>query len=355
MVFYPLHVTGIHKDTRNAVVVTLKPEDGNQETFKYLAGQYLTFRKKFDGQELRRTYSICSSANDQELRVGIKEVDGGWFSSWANSELAVGDVIEAMPPKGRFHSELEPEKSKNYLMFAVGSGITPILSLTKTILETEPNSKIILTYVNRSFNTIMFREELSDLKDRFMTRLSILHILKTDAGDISVLNGRLDGDKLDQLFKKWMAPNATDLAFICGPKELLFLISDKLQEYGLEKDKIKFELFASAAPMKPRSEVSSSTTKKSVKATVIIDGHSRSFEMSRSGETVLEAALEADIELPFSCKGGVCSTCCATVMRGAVEMRANYALEDYDVERGRVLTCQASPITDEVVISFDEH
>ena len=353
--FYPVRVKDIHKDTRNAVIVTLRPEDGDKEAFKYLAGQYLTFRKEFESQQLRRTYSICSSVNDEEIRVSIKKVDGGWFSSWANSELTIGDIIETMPPQGRFCTPLAPEQSKNYLMFAVGSGITPILSLTKTILETEIDSKIILTYVNRSFNTIMFREELSDLKDRFMTRLSILHILKTDAGDIDILNGRLDSDKLDDLFKKWIAPAAADLAFICGPKELLFLISDKLQEYGLDKDKIKFELFASSAPIKRRSEVSEAITKKNVKATVIIDGHSRSFEMSRSGETILEAALEENIELPFSCKGGVCSTCCAKVISGAVEMRANYALEDYDVERGRVLTCQALPLTDEVVISFDEH
>lgn len=355
MNFYPLRVTEIRKDIRDAVIVTLQPKDDDLEHFDYIPGQYLTFKKTFEGEELRRSYSICSSANDNVLRVGIKKVHGGWFSGWANSELAVGDVIETMRPQGKFYGVIEPKKRKNYLMFAVGSGITPILGLTKTILESEPDSKVILTYVNRSFNTIMFREELSDLKDRFLTRFSVLHILKTDAGDIDILNGRMDGNKLDQLFKKWMAPVAADAAFICGPKELLFLISDKLQAHGMPKENIKFELFASAPPTKSRPKTAGKTSKKDVKATVIIDGQTRTFEMSRSGETFLEAALEANIELPFSCKGGVCSTCCAKVIRGEVEMQTNYALEDYEVERGLALTCQAIPLTDELTISFDEH
>lgn len=355
MKFYPLRVTEIRKDIRDAVIVTLKPTDDNLKHFAYIPGQYLTFKKTFEGEELRRSYSICSSTNDNTLRVGIKKVDGGWFSRWANEELAVGDILETMSPKGKFYDLIEPEKSKNYLMFAVGSGITPILSLAKTILEAEPESKIILTYVNRSFNTIMFREELSDLKDRFLTRFSVLHILKNDAGDIDLLNGRMDGDKLDQLFKRWMAPSAADKAFICGPRELLFLISDKLQAHGMSKDKIKIELFASAPPKKSRPKLEGMDDKKDIKATVILDGQTRIFEMSRTGETILEAALEANIELPFSCKGGVCSTCCAKVIKGKVEMQTNYALEDYEVERGLALTCQAIPLTDEITVTFDEH
>lgn len=355
MKFYPLRVTEIHKDIRDAVILTLKPDDQHLKHFNYIPGQYLTFKKTFEGEELRRSYSICSSANDNELRVGIKKVDGGWFSRWANEELSVGDVLEAMSPKGKFYDILEPESHKNYLLFAVGSGITPIYALAKTILESEPNSKIILTYVNRSFNTIMFREDLSDLKDRFLTRFSVLHILKNDAGDIDILNGRMDGNKLDQLFKRWMAPAAADKAFICGPRELLFLISDKLQEHGMPKDRIKIELFASAPPKKSRPKLEGNAAKKDVKATVIIDGQTRIFEMTRSGETVLDAALEANIELPFSCKGGVCSTCCAKVIKGRVEMQTNYALEDYEVERGMALTCQAIPLTDEITVSFDEH
>ena len=355
MKFYPLRVTQIGRDTRDSVIVTLQPSDADVEHFKYSPGQYLTFKKTFGGEALRRSYSICSSANDNKLRIGIKKVDGGWFSRWANEELSVGEVLYALPPRGKFLSAIEPEIPKNYFMFAVGSGITPILSLTKTILESEPDAKVILTYVNRSFNTIMFRDELSDLKDRFLTRLSILHILKSDAGDMDMLNGRVDGDKLDQLFTRWMSPRAAHRAFICGPRELLFLISDKLREHGMAKDKIKIELFASAPPKKARPKTADTSTRKDVKARVIIDGQTRIFEMAGSGETVLEAAQQADIELPFSCKGGVCSTCCAKVLRGKVEMRSNYALEDYEVERGLALTCQAMPLTDEITLSFDEH
>lgn len=355
MKFYPLRVTELRKDTRDTVIVTLKADEADAEHFDYIPGQYLTFKKTFDGEELRRSYSICSSANDKSLRVGIKKVADGWFSGWANEELAVGDIIEAMPPKGKFFDIIEPEKSKNYLMFAVGSGITPILALAKTILESEPTSKIILTYVNRSFNTIMFREELSELKDRFLTRFSVLHILKNDAGDMDLLNGRVDGEKLDQLFTKWMAPKAADKAFICGPRELLFLIVDRLKAHGMTKEKIKIELFASAPPKKSKPKLEGDAVKKEVKATVIIDGQTRKFDMARRGETILDAALAADIELPFSCKGGVCSTCCAKVIKGEVEMRTNYALEDYEVERGLALTCQSIPLTDEITVSFDEH
>jgi len=342
--FYPLRVTKIHKDIREAVIVTLEPKSDDLKHFEYFPGQYLTFKKTFEGEELRRSYSICSSANDSALRVGIKKVDGGWFSNWANDELAVGDIIETMPPKGKFYDAVEPEKAKNYLMFAVGSGITPILSLAKTILESEP-----------SFNTIMFRDELSDLKDSFLTRFSILHILKNDAGDIDILNGRVDSEKLDQIFKRWMSPVAADRAFICGPKELLFLIAERLQAHGMTKDKIKIELFASNPPKISKPKLQESDIKKDVKATVIIDGQTRVFDMAKIGETILEAAQKANIELPFSCKGGVCSTCSAKVIKGKVEMRTNYALEDYEVERGLALTCQAMPLTDEVTLTFDEH
>ena len=355
MKFYPLRVTDVRKDIRDAVIVTLQADAADKAHFDYIPGQYLTFKKTFDGEELRRSYSICSSADDKLLRVGIKKVKGGWFSGWANEELAVGDVLDTLPPQGKFHDVIEPDVGKNYLMFAVGSGITPILALTKTILESEPKSKVILTYVNRSFNTIMFREELSDLKDRFLTRFSILHALKNDAGGIDMLNGRVDADKLDQLFTTWMSPVDADKAFICGPRELLFLIVDRLKAHGMPKEKIKIELFASAPPKKSKPKTEGVDVKKDVKATVIIDGQSRQFEMARTGESFLEAALAANIELPFSCKGGVCSTCCGKVIKGKVEMQTNYALEDYEVERGLALTCQAMPLSDDITISFDEH
>lgn len=353
--FYPLSVTDIRQETRDSVVVTLMPRVQDADKFSYIQGQYLTFEREFEGEALRRSYSICASAGDAQLRVGIKKVDGGWFSTWANDDLKVGDTLMSMPPQGRFYSPLEPKRAKNYLLFAVGSGITPILSLAKTILEEEPDAKIILTYVNRAFNTIMFREALSDLKDRFMTRFSVLHILKHDAGDIDMLSGRLDAGKLDQLFTRWIAPKAADIAFICGPKELMFLISERLQDHGLHKDKIKFELFASAPPKKARAKSQMGSDKKDVNVTIIRDGQTRIFEMAKNGESLLDAALESDVDLPFSCKAGVCSTCICKVTSGKVEMQNNYALEDYEVERGLALSCQSLPLTDHITISFDEH
>jgi len=353
--FFPLEVTDIRPETREAVVVTLKARPEDVAKFTYEQGQYLTFKKTFEGEELRRSYSICASVNDNELRVGIKKVNGGWFSTWANEELAVGDVLETMPPMGNFNTALSKDKPKNYLLFAVGSGITPILSLAKTILEAEPASRIILTYFNRSFNTIMFREALSDLKDRFITRFSVLHMLKHDAGDIDLLTGRIDADKCDQLFTRWMSPEHTDTAFICGPKEVMFMISDRLQVHGMDKDKIKFELFASAPPKKARAKAEIDADKNDVVVTLIQDGQSRRLEMSRhSGQSVLDAALAANIELPYACQAGVCSTCMCQVKSGEVEMQSNYALEDYEVQRGVVLSCQSIPLTKELTLSFDE-
>lgn len=352
---YPLTVTNIVKETRHAVVVTLVPRPEDVSHFAYKQGQYLTFEREFEGEALRRSYSICAGLRENQLKVGIKKVDDGWFSSWANEELKVGDVLPSMPPQGRFFTPLEPERAKNYLLFAAGSGITPILSLARTILEEEPQAKIILIYMNRSFNTIMFREALSDLKDRFMTRFSVLHILEHDAGDIDMLSGRVDAEKLDNLFTQWMSPKATDTAFICGPKPLMFLISERLQAHGMAKENVKFELFASTPPKKARAKTTSSQDKKDVRVTVIRDGQTRIFDMARNGETLLEAGAQEGVDMPFSCKAGVCSTCICKVTTGNVEMMSNYALEDYEVERGLTLACQALPLSDEITLTYDEH
>ncbi|MEM9386477.1 MAG: 2Fe-2S iron-sulfur cluster-binding protein [Pseudomonadota bacterium] len=351
--FYPLTVTDVQRDTRDAVVVTLTPDEHDAQHFAYSPGQYLTLRKTFDGNELRRSYSICASAKDKALRVGIKRVRGGWFSSWANESLAPGERIEAMPPAGRFCAPLDATEARNYLLFAIGSGITPILSVAKSILETEPHSRIILTYANRAFNTIMFREALSDLKDLYLDRLTVLHVLKNDAGDIDLLNGRIDADKLDALFRQWMDPRAADLAYICGPQPLMEVITERLEAAGMERSRIRFELFASTPAKRPMPVADEDAEAHRVKASVILDGQTRSFPMRR-GETFLDAALKADVELPFSCRGGVCSTCCARVVTGEVEMQTNYALEDYEVDRGLVLTCQALALSDELTISFDD-
>lgn len=353
--FIPLTVTDIKAETRNAVVITLDPPLEYKNHFKFTQGQYLTFRKTFSGEEVRRSYSICSGINDDQLRVAIKKVAGGWFSNWANAELKIGNKMDALPPNGRFFAPLEPEKSKRYLVFAIGSGITPILSLCKTILELEPQSEITLVYGNRSVNTIMFKSELSDLKSRFLQRFILLNVLAQGNGDVDILSGRIDNQKCDRLFATWIDIQSFDLAFICGPQEMMLSTSAKLQEYGLDKECIKFELFNSTLPTKMRPVPDASGINENrVKATIILDGISRHIDMPKTGMSVLEAAKQNDIDVPYSCQAGLCTTCSAKLMQGKVEMLANYGLEDYEVRRNLVLTCQSYPISDEIVINYDE-
>lgn len=351
--FHPLLVTDIHHTIRDAVVLTLKPE--NPEAFAFTQGQYLTFKQDFDGTELRRNYSICAGLDDGELKVGIKRVDGGAFSTYANTELKVGDTLHAMPPQGKFFTAIEPEVAKNYLGFAGGSGITPVLSILKTVLKREPNSTFTLVYANRAVNTIMFREELEDLKNHYMGRLTIIHILESGQ-DMELFEGRIDQAKCDALFKHWIQIDNIDTSFICGPEPMMLAIAEALKTNGLSEEQIKFELFSESQQgrlakqeMAKRSEGQSGT-----EITVIIDGARRSFTMQK-GQSVLEAALENGQEAPFSCKAGVCSTCMGKVLEGEVEMISNHALEDYEVERGYVLTCQSYPLSDTLTIDYDTH
>ena len=351
--FLPVKVTDIHHTIRDAVVLTLEPE--NPEAFDFKQGQYLTFKQDFEGTELRRNYSICAGLDDGKLQVGIKKVDGGAFSTFANTQLKVGDTLHAMPPQGKFFTEIEPNKAKNYLGFAGGSGITPVLSILKTVLKREPKSTFTLVYANRAVNTIMFREELEDLKNRYMGRLTIIHMLESGQ-DIDLFTGRVDQSKCDELFKRWIDVSSTDTAFICGPEPMMLAIAESLEKHGLKKDQIKFELFSeSQQGQLAKQEIAKrSAGQKGTEVTVIIDGAQRTFEMSKS-QSVLDAALENGQDAPFACKAGVCSTCMCKVLEGEVEMLSNHALEDYEVENGYVLSCQSYPLTDKLVIDYDTH
>lgn len=351
--FHPLTVTDIHHTIRDAVVLTLKPED--PDAFAFTQGQYLTFKQDFDGTELRRNYSICAGLDDGELKVGIKRVDGGAFSTYANTELKVGDVLHAMPPQGKFFTPIEPEVAKNYLGFAGGSGITPVLSILKTVLKREPKSTFTLVYANRAVNTIMFREELEDLKNHYMGRLTVIHILESGQ-DMELFEGRVDQDKCNALFKHWIQIDTIDTAFICGPEPMMLAIAEALKTNGLTDEQIKFELFSESQQgrLAKQEMAKRSEGQKGTEITVIIDGARRSFTMQK-GQSVLEAALENGQEAPFSCKAGVCSTCMGKVLEGEVEMISNHALEDYEVERGYVLTCQSYPLSDKLTIDYDTH
>lgn len=354
--FFTLTVTDIKRETREAVVVSLKPATDHSTQFTFIQGQYLTFRRTFDGEELRRSYSICAGRDEGVLRVGIKRVDGGCFSTWANEELKVGDTLEAMPPTGAFYTELDANSKKHYLMFAAGSGITPVLSLIKTTLLIEPHSRITLVYANRSTRSIMFREELDDIKNLHMQRFGIVHVLGTEAQDIDLFSGRIDAEKCQRLFSSWIDIASVDMTFICGPEAMMLTVAQALRDHGLTDEQIKFELFASSQPGRARQQRVSKNQAAATavcQASITLDGTTREVSMAKAGESVLEAALNANLDAPYACKAGVCSTCRAVVLEGEVEMEKNHALEDYEVNNGYVLTCQCYPVSDTVVISYD--
>ncbi|MDR6902484.1 1,2-phenylacetyl-CoA epoxidase subunit PaaE [Rhizobium miluonense] len=355
--FHPLTVTDVRRETRDAVVVTLAPAEEDRAVFDFTQGQYLTFRRKFDDEELRRSYSICAGKDEGVLKVGVKRVDGGCFSTWINENLKAGDMLEAMPPMGAFFTAIEPDTAKHYLGFAGGSGITPVLSIIKTLLVREPRSVFTLVYANRQISSIMFREELEDLKNLYLGRLSVLHILESEAQETDLFTGRIDAEKCKALFKSWIDIKSVATAFICGPEPMMLAIAAALREHGMRDDQIKFELFASAQPGRARRKVESSAAadhETSCEATVTLDGATRIFKFPKHGQCLLDAALENAMDVPYACKAGVCSTCRAKVLEGEVEMEVNHALEDYEVRQGYVLTCQCYPLTDRIVVSYDQ-
>lgn len=354
--FLPLDVVEVKKDTRDAVVVTLRPRPEDAERFAFIQGQYLTFRREFDGEELRRSYSICAGLDEGLLKVGIKRVDGGAFSTWANENLAPGAVLEAMPPMGNFHTALDAGAGRHYLGFAGGSGITPVLSILKTVLAREPKSRFTLVYANRQINSIMFREDLEDLKNSYLGRLSVVHVLEAEGQEIDLFTGRVDAEKMSALFTHWVDAASVDTAFICGPEPMMLTIAASLKEHGLTDAQIKFELFASGQPGRAKKKAASTVADsgEACEATVTLDGATRTFRMPKSGESLLDAALGANLDAPYACKAGVCSTCRAKVLEGEMEMMTNHALEDYEVNQGYVLTCQCYPLSDRVVVSYDQ-
>lgn len=352
--FHSLRVASVRPETRDAVVVTFEVPDETRERFRYTPGQHLTLRTVHEGEELRRSYSICASAGEQQLRVAIKRVHDGLFSNWANEALQPGTVVDCMEPSGNFGILAGDSTPRHHLAFAAGSGITPILSMVKTILAAEPHSRVTLIYGNRASSSVLFKDELSDLKDRYLARLNIIHILSREQQDLDLFNGRIDRDKCDALLKQWIDPAGIDAAYICGPQTMMEAVSASLRDSGVEKNRIRMELFDSGLPKLPRQRPPS-TVRGTAECTVTViqDGRTRQFELQKNQKTLLDAALEQGVELPYSCKGGVCSTCRCKLVKGEVDMDANFALEDYEVARGYILTCQSFPVTDTLVIDFD--
>ena len=351
--FHTLTVTDIHQTIRDAVVLTLQPDVPEQ--FRFTEGQYLTFRHDFDGTELRRNYSICTAPDEGLLQVGIKRVEGGAFSTFANTGLKVGDRLEAMPPSGTFSAGTETHAGKNHIGFAGGSGITPVLSVLKTVLARDPENRFTLVYANRAVNTIMFREELEDLKNRYIDRLTLIHILESGQ-DMELFTGRVDTGKCAALLDQWISLEDLNTAYICGPEPMMLTIAESLKEHGLEKERIRFELFTESQQGRLARQAMSERAQgqPGTAARVTVEGVTRSFTMPRD-QSVLEAALDNALDAPFACKAGVCSTCKARVTEGEYEMLSNHALEDYEVEQGMVLTCQCYPLGDTITVEYDTH
>lgn len=353
--FYALSIAQVRQETRDTIVVTLALPPSLRERFAFTQGQHLTLRADINGEDLRRSYSICSAVQDGDLRVAIKRCAGGQFSTWANDTLKPGVSIDVMPPMGHFNMPLSAENHKRYLGFAAGSGITPMLSIIKTTLQAEPHSGFTLVYGNRSSAAVIFREELADLKDVYRERLNIVYVMSREQQDVDLFNGRITREKCDKLFERWISVADHDVAFVCGPEDMMHQVSEALQAHGMARENIKVELFAASIPKHAHVAHSRPLVgKQECEVTLVIDGSHRSFTMEKDKESVLDAGLKQGIDIRYSCKGGVCSTCRCKVVEGKVEMDANYALEDYEIARGFVLSCQSFPVTDRVVLDFDQ-
>lgn len=353
--FYNLRVQDIRRETADTVSVSFAVPDDLRELFRFIPGQYLTLRTVIDGADQRRSYSICSAPHENDLRVAIKKVDGGVFSTFANERLQVGDELRVMPPQGRFYVELAPENHRLYVAFAAGSGITPVIAILKSVLHQEPGSRFLLFFGNRGFDHIIFREQLEALKNHFPERLAVYHVLSRESIGADLFNGRLDAEKCRAYCRRLFAPEEVDAFLLCGPEEMIFEIKDALENVGADPHRIHYELFTTPGMPQKTAVASAGAQKDAFEASVVViqDGMQFDFRLPSDGSTLLDAAMRAGADLPFSCKGGVCSTCKAKILEGAVSMEVCYGLEPDEVEAGYVLTCQSHPKTPKLVVSFD--
>lgn len=351
--FHALTVTDIRQETPDCVSIAFGVPADLQSTFQFTQGQYLTLRTHLNGEEVRRSYSLCVSPLDGEWRVAVKKVPGGRFSTYANDVLSVGDQLEVMPPDGRFFTQLDPAQARSYVAFAAGSGITPIMSIMKTILETEPQSQFTLFYGNQRVESIIFREQIEALKNMHLGRLSVHYLLSREHPGSELFSGRIDQDKCRVFCEKLIDPQDVDDFFLCGPEEMILAVREELMAQGVERSRIHLELFGTTKGKKPSRQIDADADTTLATIELIQDGQTITFPMLASDDSILDAALRQGADLPFACKGGVCCTCRAKIEEGAVDMDVNYALEPDEVEAGFVLTCQSQPKTERVVVSFD--
>jgi ring-1,2-phenylacetyl-CoA epoxidase subunit PaaE len=350
--FHPLTIADVRRETSEAISIRFAVPEATRDDFAFTSGQYLTLRTELDGTEVRRSYSICSGMDEGELRVAIKRLDGGLFSSFANAQLKAGDTIDVMPPDGRFGLAPDAAAERTYVGFAAGSGITPIFSIVKSVLAREPQSHFVLFYGNKSSATIMFKDDLDDLKDRFVDRLSVHHILSREMQDVDVLHGRLTGDKVPPLIRTAGGIAAVDEIFLCGPLPMLDEVSATLVSLGLPSARIHREIFTTETPSRPIKPAPASNAREKVSLSIQIDGALHKLAM-RKDETVLEAAERHELDLPYSCRGGMCCTCRAKLLEGAGAMDQNFSLEPWEEQAGFVLTCQFRPATEKIALDYD--
>ncbi len=353
--FHTLKVKGVKKETPDCVSIEFWVPDELRAAFEFAHGQNITIKKTIEGEEIRRSYSICTAPYENTLRVAVKKVEGGKFSSFANTGLNPGDELDVLPPTGKFNTGLKTENQKQYLAFAAGSGITPVISIIKTTLHTEPRSSFTLVFGNRGRNSIIFFEELEAIKNKYINRFNFINILSREKTDAPVNSGRINDAKLVELNKLIDYKNM-DEYFICGPEEMLFCVKYFLEQQGIDNKKIHFELFTTPGQKKlavgsQQLAVGSDGPKSNI--TVKLDGRSFDFDLGFNSDCILDAALKQGADLPFACKGGVCCTCKARLLEGEVEMEVNWGLEQEEVDQGFILTCQSHPVTQKVVVDFD--
>jgi len=353
--FHNIKVANVYKETKECVVISFEIPDSLKNLFKFKQGQHLTVRKEINGQDIRRNYSLCSSPLDGEWKVAVKTIREGIFSNYAFNKLKPGDELQVMPPHGEFYVDCDPTASNNYIAFAAGSGITPILSIIKTHLLKEPKSTFKLFYLNRTVKSIIFKEEIERLKNEFFNRFQVFYFLTKEQRDIPFLNGRFDKEKMSILTKTFIDIEDTAHAFLCGPQEMVFLVRDELHTAGLPKEKIHYELFFTGSSEEENIHIAEVLEQRAdgTEVTIIDGGKEFHFIMDDDYDTILDGALAAGADLPFACKGGVCSTCKCKIIEGSVQMKVNYALEEKEVANHYVLSCQSVPTSKKVIVDFD--
>ncbi|MFM2359929.1 MAG: phenylacetate-CoA oxygenase/reductase subunit PaaK [Bacteroidota bacterium] len=351
--FYPLTVKSVERETPDCVTVTFDIPAHQRNVFRYKQGQNIAIKTIINGEEVRRSYSICKAPYEQTICVGIKKISGGVFSTFANEVLKAGDILEVMPPTGSFYTELNKHQQQQYLAIAAGSGITPLIAIIKQTLFEEPNSSFTLVYSNRHKSSILFFEELEAIKNQYLGRFQLIHLLSREKTDTPINHGRINAEKL-QALSKLINFQQINAYFICGPEAMIFTVRDYLLQTGVAEKNIHFELFTSIGVAQTGSvENSENALSGKANITVHIDGRSLSFDLGSADASILDGALKQGADLPYACKGGMCCTCKAKLLEGKVKMDVHWGLDADEIENGFILTCQAHPLTENVVVDFD--